>query len=119
MNSATAWRPREDGGSHSAVDNRPAIETSRWKGWAIVPHWRVPVRQIRDVLRLYHELHLSARGIARSLGVHPKTVKRLLDRAQSASLGWPPPDSVNRHVIEQLGWLPPSTGGKRASLPDP
>jgi transposase len=80
-----------------------------------VPHWRVPVRQIRDVLRLSHELHLSTRGIARSLGVHPKTVKRLLDRAQSASLGWPLPDGMSEAALEELLY-PPSPA---ASTPRP
>ncbi len=72
------------------------------------------MRQIRDVLRLHHELHLSARGIARSLGMHPKTVKRLLDRAQSASLGWPLPEGLSEAALEEILYpTPPSASAPR------
>lgn len=75
------------------------------------------MRQIREVLRLHHELDLSDRAIARSLGVHPKTVKRLLQRAESASLSWPLPDGLTEAALEELLYPPPPSA--RASRPEP
>jgi transposase len=76
------------------------------------------VRQIRDVLRLHHELHLSARGIGRSLGVHPKTIKRLLDRAERASLGWPLPPDLSEAALEELLYPVPPTANTPRPEPD-
>jgi len=83
----------------------------------MVPHWRVSVRQIRDVFRLHHELHMSTRAIGRSLGVHPKTVKRLLDRAHDAGLAWPLPQGLSETALEELLYPPPPTA--RTPRPEP
>ena len=76
------------------------------------------MRQIRDVLRLHHELHLSVRGIARSLGVHPKTVKRLLDRAESACLAWPLADGLSEAALEELLYPSPTVAATPRPEPD-
>lgn len=75
------------------------------------------MRQIRDVLRLHHELHLSSRGIARSLGVHPKTVQTLLGRADQAGLGWPLPEGLSDPALEALLYPPPPLS--EAPRPEP
>jgi len=75
------------------------------------------MRQIREVLRLHYELKLSHRSIARSLGVHPKTVKRLIERAQGASVGWPLPEGLSEAALEKLLYPPPPTA--RTSRPEP
>jgi len=52
---------------------------------------RLPMRQIREILRLKHEQGLRHRAIARACGVDVGTVSEYLGRAQRAGLGWPLP----------------------------
>ena len=42
------------------------------------------MRQIREILRLYHEQHYSLRMISRSLAMSHVAVKKVVDRAQAA-----------------------------------
>jgi transposase len=50
---------------------------------------RLPVRKIKEVLRLKHACGLSKREIARSCNVARSTVGDYLRRARAAGLGWP------------------------------
>lgn len=50
-----------------------------------VPERRLPMRQIKEVLRLHHEAHLSERQIARACQVSRSTVQRYLQRAADCS----------------------------------
>jgi transposase len=50
---------------------------------------RLPVRKIKEVLRLKHACGLSKREIARSCNVARSTVGDYLMRARAAGLGWP------------------------------
>jgi len=72
-----------------------------------VPERRLPMRQIREVLRLHHEAHLSERQIARGCGLSRSTVQRYLERATAASLGWPLPESLDDTQLERLLFPPP------------
>ena len=49
---------------------------------------RLPVRKIREVLRLHHEAGLSNRAIARVCKVSNNTVGEYLARAEYTGLGW-------------------------------
>ena len=50
---------------------------------------RLPVRKIKEILRLKHACGLSAREIARSCNVARSTVADYLRRARAAGLSWP------------------------------
>jgi len=60
-----------------------------------MPQERLPVRKIREVIRLHHEAELSNRAIARVCKVSNSTVGEYLARAEQAGLGWPPPDGLS------------------------
>ena len=60
------------------------------------------MRKIKEVLRLKHEAKLSNRAIARSCNISHKTVKRYLERAQEAGLGWPLPEGMDEEALEEM-----------------
>lgn len=61
---------------------------------------RLPMHQVREVLRLYHECALSRRKIGRAVGVDRETVGRYLERAEKAGLRWPAAASLSDGEIE-------------------
>ena len=54
-----------------------------------MPAKRLPMRQIREILRLRHDCQLSHRTIGRAVGLSPSTVSEHLGRAEAAGLSWP------------------------------
>ena len=71
-----------------------------------MPERRLPMRQIKEVLRLHHEAHLSERQIAHSCRISRSTVQRYLERAAAANLGWPLPQSLDETQLERLLFSP-------------
>ena len=61
---------------------------------------RLSMRKTREVLRLKHEHHLTAREIARSCGIAPSTVVTYLARAAEAGLTWPLPADLTDEALE-------------------
>ena len=66
-----------------------------------MPQERLPVRKIREVIRLHHEAELSNRAIARVCKVSNSTVGEYLVRAEQADLGWPLPEGLDDAVLYQ------------------
>jgi len=66
-----------------------------------VPGKRVSMRKTREVLRLYFELKLGQRQIARSANVSQSTVHEYLERFQAAGLSWPLPAEMSEAELEQ------------------
>src|SRR5262249_31017682 len=60
------------------------------------------MRQIKEVLRLHHEAHLSERQIAHGCRISRSTVQRYLDRATAANVGWPLRESMDETELERL-----------------
>jgi DNA-directed RNA polymerase specialized sigma24 family protein len=56
---------------------------------------RLPMRQIREVLRLKNESGMSHRAVARALGIGTGTVSEYLGRAAQAGLDWPLPEGLD------------------------
>ncbi|USQ74344.1 IS21 family transposase (plasmid) [Roseomonas mucosa] len=83
-----------------------------------MPGERVPMRKIRDVLRLGWGQGLSQRVIARSLGLSQGVVHAYLRRARSAGLGWPLPDETSDAGLEAL-LFPPASGAAVEDRPQP
>ncbi|MCI5096728.1 MAG: IS21 family transposase [Rhodobacteraceae bacterium] len=79
---------------------------------------RLPMRKIRDVLRLSAE-GLSTRQMASSLAIGRTTLRGYLDRARDAGLSWPlPPEMSDAELEERLFARSVLATQRRASQPD-
>src|SRR5262245_54108743 len=75
-----------------------------------MPGPRLPMRKIRDVLRLW-AAGMSNRKIAASLGVSATAAGEYIRRAQRAGLTWPLPEGLTDEALE-LRLYPPPTMAK-------
>jgi len=66
-----------------------------------MPAKRLPMRKIKDVLRLRWGLGLTNRQAAASLGLARSTVAEYIRRAEEAGLGWPLPEDCDDFILEQ------------------
>src|SRR5512136_256340 len=81
----------------------------------------IPMRHVKDILRLKHQHHLSIREIAGSCGLPASTVGDYLQRAEAAGLSWPLPEAISdpelqERLVKPLGVLPERDPAK--PLPD-
>ncbi len=72
-----------------------------------MPRERLPMRKIRDVLRL-HAGGLSKRQIAVSLNIGRTAAREYVDRAIRAGLSWPLPNGLTDEDLERLLFPPPA-----------
>lgn len=61
----------------------------------------ISMRQIKEILRLKFQHHLSIREIARSCGLPTSTVGDYVKRAQAAGLSWPVPEEWTEAQLEE------------------
>ena len=71
-----------------------------------MPNNRLSMRKLREVLRLHHEGHLSARAIGRCLALSPASVLNYLERVSQAALSWPLPEEMDDELLERLLFPP-------------
>lgn len=84
-----------------------------------MPNERLPMHQIREVLRLKSSCRLSNRKIARACGVNRETVAVYLKRAEKLGLSWPIPDGLTDVQLDALLFpLPANPPGPERPLPD-
>ncbi|MER2509392.1 MAG: IS21 family transposase [Amaricoccus sp.] len=84
-----------------------------------MPAERLPMRKVREVLRLKHACGVSERVIARSLGVSRSTVAEYLRRAAVIGLAWPIPADLDDAALERRLFTPPGFhAGPTQPLPD-
>jgi transposase len=83
-----------------------------------VPRPRVPMRKIRDVIRLTLGEGLSLRQVGLSLGLPFTTVGDHVRRANAAGLTWPLPEELSDHDLEQLLFPPPAPSNVTRPMPD-
>jgi len=77
------------------------------------------MRKIKDVLRLFYEVKLSQRAIARSLGIGLGTVSTYLQRARTAGVSWPLPAELQERDLGRLLFpSQPASGQRRFIEPD-
>ena len=76
-----------------------------------MPGARLPMRKIRDVLRLGAG-GMSKREIAASLSIGATAAGECLRRARRAGLSWPLPDNLSDEVLERLLYPPPRAGAR-------
>ena len=88
-----------------------------------MPGARLPMRKIRDVLRL-SAAGMSKRKIAASLGVSATAAGECIRRAQHAGLAWPLPEGLSDEALElrlypvacgRPGIAGPSRTGRRST----
>ena len=72
-----------------------------------MPGERLPMRKIREVLRL-GAAGLSKRRIAAGLNIGATSAGDYLRRARLAGLGWPLPDGLSDETLERLLFPPPA-----------
>ena len=82
-----------------------------------MPRERLPMRKIRDVLRL-HAGQLSRRRIAVSLDLGRTAVGDTIKRARRAGLSWPLPEDLSDEALERL-LFPPRVAIAAARRPVP
>lgn len=78
---------------------------------------RLPMRRIREILRLKNECGLSHRAIAQACGVGLGTVSEYLQRAERSGLLWPLPAELDEAALEARLFSAPSPARGRA-VPD-
>lgn len=61
---------------------------------------KLPMRKLRDILRLRYETGLSHRAIAQACAVGLGTVTTYLQRAAAADLGWPLPGDLDDAALD-------------------
>jgi transposase len=61
---------------------------------------RVSMRKTKEVLRLFYDLKLSKRQVARSCNIAPSTVREYLRKAEQAGISWPLPDGMDEAALE-------------------
>ena len=66
-----------------------------------MPGKRVSMRKTREVLRLYFELKLGQRQVARSANLSQSTVHEYLKRFESSGLSWPLPAGMSEADLEK------------------
>jgi transposase len=76
-----------------------------------MPGARLPMRKIRDVLRLGAG-GMSKREIAASLSIGATAAGECLRRARRAGLSWPLPDTLSDEALERLVYPPPPAGAR-------
>ncbi len=76
-----------------------------------MPQERLPMRKIRDVLRLSAG-GMSKRKIAASLGLSPTAAGDCIRRARRAGLSWPLPEAMSDEALEARLYPPPLSVGK-------
>jgi transposase len=83
-----------------------------------MPALRLPMRRLREILRLKYDCGLSHRAIASACGVGAGTVSEYLQRARQAGLIWPLPEDLDDAALEARLFVPtPDAPGPRP-LPD-
>ncbi len=83
-----------------------------------MPRPRVPMRKIKDVLRLALGEGLSFRQIGLSLDLPFTTVGDQVRRANAAGLSWPLADDLDDRALEELLFPPPAPSSVARPLPD-
>jgi transposase len=80
---------------------------------------RLPLRHIREILRLKWRLNRSHRETARSLGISPGAVASVMSRASAVGLSWEALEGFTDEGLEQRLYGPKDVGRLARPLPDP
>ncbi len=84
-----------------------------------MPAERLPMRQVREVLRFKHVCGHSARQIAAAVGVSRYTVAEYLRRAGVVGITWPVPPEFDDTALERKLFTPPGIIASEKLRPPP
>jgi transposase len=79
---------------------------------------RLPMRHIREILRLKGRLNRSHRETARSLGISPGAVASVWSRARALGLTWEALETLTDEALEARLYGPKDAGRSARALPD-
>src|SRR5450755_3468940 len=82
-----------------------------------MPGQRLPMRKIRDVLRLSAD-GMSKRKIAASLSIGATAAGDCIRRSRRAGLSWPLPENLSDEALERILYPPKVTAKDRRPQPD-
>ena len=82
-----------------------------------MPGQRLPMRKIRDILRLRAD-GLSKRKVAASLSIGVTTAGEVIRRAKRAGLSWPLPENLGDEALERLVYPPVPIAKDRRLQPE-
>ena len=74
-----------------------------------MPAQRLPMRQVREVLRLKHAAGYSVRRISEAIGISHSTAAEYLRRAAVVGITWPVPPGLDDAALERKLFIPPFT----------
>ena len=85
-----------------------------------MPAERVPMRHVREILRLTFSGDVAGREVARRLGIAPSTVRAVVERFRSSGLSWPLSDDISDGALEEQLYSTPGSkqGHRRHAEPD-
>ena len=84
-----------------------------------MPAERLPMRQVREVLRLKHACGQSERRIAGAIGISRYTVAEYLRRAAVIGMTWPVPPDLDDAALERKLFTPPGSAISEPARPQP
>ncbi len=84
-----------------------------------MPAERLPMRQVREVLRLKHVCGQSGHRIAAAVGVSRYTVAEYLRRAAVVGITWPVPPELDDAALERKLFAPPGFVAAEKLRPQP
>src|SRR3989344_4561544 len=80
---------------------------------------RLPMRNMREILRLKYQTCLSNRQIAESQRIAHSTVNDYLQKAKAAGISWPLPEGFSDQYLENRLFCGPAlSSGKKRPEPD-
>jgi len=74
-----------------------------------MPAERLPMRKVREVLRLKYACGTSERVIARSVGIGRTAIGEYIRRAAVIGITWPVPEELDDAALERKLFAPPAT----------
>ena len=84
-----------------------------------MPAERLPMRQVREVLRLKHVCGQSGHRIAAAIGISRYTVAEYLRRAAVMGITWPVPPELDDTALEHKLFTPPGAMAAKGVRPQP
>ena len=84
-----------------------------------MPAERLPMRKIREVLRLKYACGASDRVISRSVGIGRTAIAEYVRRAAVIGISWPIPEELDDTALERKLFTPPGAMTEEAVRPQP
>jgi len=84
-----------------------------------MPTERMPMRKIREILRLRWQLKRTVREVARGVGVSVGVAQKIASRAAAAGLSWELAEALDDVALEEKLYGRPTAPGVERPRPDP